>query len=68
MLKTRIETLLDKKLAFFNTLQEVSSYIITFVYYNLNKVLEIDINISKKFDFEIIAFYTAKKNALSKNK
>lgn len=68
MLKTRFGALFYEKLAVFKALQEICSRFSTFVYHNLNKVLWIDLDTSKEFGFEVVAFYTAKKIALSEGK
>lgn len=52
----------------FQSLQKALFRFTTLKYYNLDKILQIDLNVFKKFGFETIVFYIKNNNILPKRK
>lgn len=66
MSKTRHGLFFDRKLTSFNGLSEAFSYFPTYIYHNFDKILQINLDISKAFGFGVITFYTTEENFLPK--
>lgn len=58
----------SQELAFFPSIQDALSQLFILVYHNPEKVLWMDLDISKEFGFGAIVFYTIANKALSKER
>ena len=58
-LKTKLPPLSPAKLPAFSSLQEALSRSTTLIHYNLNKILWINLNVSKEFGFGAVVFHTS---------
>lgn len=63
-LRTKLEFSTPWELSSFQLIQDALNWPSTLVYHDLGKVLWIDLDTSKEFDFEAIVFHTASNKAL----
>lgn len=64
-LKTKLSPLFPTKLAALQSLQEAPFKPITLIHHDSDKILWINFNASKEFDFGVVVFYTSLNEELS---
>lgn len=57
--------LTPQELVFFQSIQEVVSHPFILIYHDPNKILWVNLNISKKFEFGVVVFHTTTIEKLS---
>lgn len=67
-LKTKLLSSFSAKLAAFHSLQGVLAKPTTFIHYKSDKILQINLDTSKKFGFGVVKFYTSPNKELPERK